>query len=82
MEQPIRERLWTPKEIAEQWRVSIDTVRRVFEQEPDVLILPQRAAKQKRRYRTIRIPNSVLVRVQKRHSLATIDKQVYAARSS
>jgi len=74
MDQPVCQRFWTPKEIAEQWLVSVDTIIRLFEREPDVLILAQPAVKQKRRYRTIRIPNSVLVRVQKRHSLVIIDK--------
>jgi hypothetical protein len=72
----------TPAEIAELWRVSVDTVIRLFEHEPDVLILAKPAAKQKRRYRTIRIPNSVLVRVQKQRSLVTDDQKVYAARRS
>jgi hypothetical protein len=80
MEQPICEHFWTPKEIAEQWRVSVDTVIRLFEHEPDGLILAQPSGKQKRRYRTIRIPNSVLVRVQKRRSLVTVENTVYAAR--
>ena len=75
-----REHYWTPKEIAELWRVSVDTVIRLFDREPGVLILAQPAAKQKRRYRTIRIPNSVLVRVQIRRSLVIVDNQVYAAR--
>jgi hypothetical protein len=82
MEQAIRERFWTPKEIAEMWRVSIDTVRRAFEHEPDVFIVPHTSSPQRRRYRTIRIPDSVLERVQKRRSLVNIDKQVYAARRS
>jgi hypothetical protein len=82
MEQPIRERFWTPKEIAEQWQVGIDTVRRAFEHEPDVFIVPHTSSPQKRRYRTMRIPDSVLLRVQKRRSLASIDNRVYAARRS
>ncbi len=76
------EHYWTPKEIAVLWQVSVDTVIRLFEHEPDVLILSQSVAKQKRRYRTIRIPNSVLVRVQERRSLVIIENQVYTARRS
>lgn len=82
MEQPIRERFLTPNEIAELWHVSVDTVRRVFEHEPDVFIVPHTSSPQKRRYRTIRIPDSVLVRVQKRRSLVIIDNKVYHARRS
>jgi hypothetical protein len=72
MEQPIRERCWTPKEIADQWHVSVDTVIRLFEHEPGVLVLENPRSKQARRYRTIRIPNSVLVRVQNRLSLVNV----------
>jgi hypothetical protein len=73
---------FTPAEIAEHWRLSVDTVIRLFEHEPGVLVLENSRSKQRRRYRTIRIPNSVLVRVQKRRSLVTIDNEVYAARRS
>jgi hypothetical protein len=82
MEERIPEHFWTPQQIADRWRVSVDTIIRLFEHEPDVLILAQPAAKQKRRYRTIRIPNGVLVRVEKRRSLVTVDNTVYASRCS
>ena len=82
MEERIPEHFWTPKQVADRWHVSVDTVIRVFEQEPDLLILGQPISHQKRRYRTIRIPNSVLVRVEKRRSLVIIDKSVYTARRS
>jgi hypothetical protein len=79
MEQPVPERFWTPKQIADRWHVSTDTVVRVFEQEPDILILGQPISHQKRRYRTIRIPHHVLVRVEKRRSLVNIDNMIYTA---
>jgi hypothetical protein len=71
---------FTPAEIAEHWRLSVDTVIRLFEHEPGVLILENPRPRQRRRYRTIRIPNNVLVRVQKRRSLVIVDNTVYAAR--
>jgi hypothetical protein len=58
------ERYWTTREIAGRWRVSVDTVVRLFEHEPDVLILVRPMSRQKRRYRTVRIPDGVLTRVQ------------------
>jgi hypothetical protein len=62
---------FTLAEIAEHWRLSVDTVRRLFEHEPGVFVHENPRSKQKRRYRTFRIPNSVLVRVLKRRSLAS-----------
>jgi len=73
---------FTPAEIAELWRVSVDTIIRLFQNEPGILVLENSRSKQKRRYRTIRIPDSVLSRVQKRRSLVTVDHQVYAARNN
>jgi len=45
------------------WNLSKDAVRRLFQSEPGVLILPNRARGSKRRYTTIRIPRAVLDRV-------------------
>jgi hypothetical protein len=73
---------FTPAEIAERLHLSVDTVIRLFEHEPGVFVYENPRTKHKRRYRTIRIPNSVLVRVQKRHSLVSVDNTVYAARRS
>jgi len=78
----LSEPCFTPAEIAEYWRLSVDTVIRLFEHEPGVLVFEKTRSKQRRRYRTIRIPNSVLVRVQNRRSLVTIDNKVYHARRS
>jgi hypothetical protein len=63
------ERCWTVREIAELWRVSEDTVRRLFEKEPGVLVLGDSSPRRKRRYRTIRVPASVLERVRRKLSL-------------
>jgi hypothetical protein len=70
---------FTPAEIAERLHLSVDTVRRLFEHEPGIFVYENPRSKQKRRYRTIRIPNSVLVRVQKRRSLFIGDNKVYPA---
>ena len=57
-------------EVAELWRVSRDTVRRLFENEPGVLVLGELRPRNKRRYITIRIPESVLARVRRKLSLS------------
>ena len=63
------ETYYTFAEIAEQWRVSPDTIRRLFEKEPGVLVLGDSSPRRKRRYRTIRVPASVLDRVRRKLSL-------------
>jgi hypothetical protein len=63
----------TPAEIAHRWRMSVDSVVRVFEREAGILILENPTSKLRRRYRTIRIPISVLARVEKRLSLVGIE---------
>jgi hypothetical protein len=63
------ERHYTPAEISEMWNLSPDTVRKLFEQEPGVLLIRNEESKySKRRYTTLRIPQSVLERVHKRLS--------------
>jgi len=53
------ERMLTPREIAEVWRVSERTVQRIFAGEPGVLKLGQR-------HKRLRIPEEVLERVARR----------------
>ena len=53
----------TVKQIADAWRLSEDTVHRIFENEPGVLVLADPKPRAKRRYRTLRIPASVVQRV-------------------
>ncbi len=74
------ERFYTPAEIAARWRVSVDTVIRIFRNEPGVLILSNPAGPHKRPYQTIRVPPDVLFRVESRLSLSNIDQQVYSTR--
>jgi hypothetical protein len=59
------ERHYTPEALAEIWALSADTVRRLFEREPGVLIV-SRNGKRARCYRTLRIPESVALRVHRR----------------
>jgi hypothetical protein len=57
------ERHFSPAELAELWSLSEDTVRRIFEREPDVLIFQNPERNTARRRRTLRIPQSVAERV-------------------
>ena len=61
MEPPVAtERHYTPAEVAELWQLDVETVRRLFKNEPGVIVLQSPARKGKRPYKTIRIPLSVL----------------------
>lgn len=60
------ERHFAPAEIAELWKLDVETVRRLFQDEPGVMVLQAPAKKGKRPYKTIRIPISVLERVHRR----------------
>jgi hypothetical protein len=60
------ERHYTVSEIAELWNLSPDALRKMFQNEPGVLVLGGAGAKHKRRYLTLRIPESVLRRVHRR----------------
>ena len=57
------ERHYSPAELGELWNLSADTVRRMFEQEPDVLVFENPVRSSSRRFRTLRIPESVASRV-------------------
>jgi len=63
------ERHYSVEEIAEMWGLSKDAVRRIFRDVPGVLVIgtnnPQRG---KRRYATLRIPQSVLEGIHSQYS--------------
>jgi hypothetical protein len=60
------ERHYAVIEVAELWNLSPDKVREIFEHEPGVLVIGDRNPRHKRRYRTLRIPQTVLLRVHNR----------------
>jgi hypothetical protein len=60
------ERHYTPAEVAEFLQLSAEAIRRLFHNEPGIFVLEAPANKGRRRYTTIRIPQSVLDRVLKR----------------
>jgi hypothetical protein len=70
------EKHYSPAQLAEQWSLSEDTVRRIFEREPDVLIYENPESDSSRRRRTMRIPESVAERVYRRLGARQFDKRV------
>lgn len=65
----IAERHFTVKDIARVWNLSAVAVRRIFLNEPGVLVIGGRdGSRRKRAYRTLRIPESVVSRVMDRLS--------------
>lgn len=63
------ERFLTVAEVAAMWGLSSVSVRRIFLQEPGVLVIGRREEQsraRKRVYRTLRIPESVVARVRQR----------------
>lgn len=62
------ERHYAVAEIAEMWNLSADKVRELFQDEPGVLVIGERSPRHKRRYVTLRVPQTVLERVHRRLS--------------
>jgi hypothetical protein len=60
------ERHYSVPEIAKLWSLSPDSVQKRFENEPGALVLGGEGSPHKRRYRMLRIPESVLRRVYRR----------------
>jgi hypothetical protein len=60
------ERHFNPEQLAEMWGLSADTIRRLFQNEPGVLVIVRSGGKKYSKYRTMRIPESVAQRVYRR----------------
>ena len=60
------ERHYTMQDIAELWKLSETMVRDLFRDEPGVLKVERPRTRFKRRYTTIRVPETVLYRVHAR----------------
>lgn len=64
---PFAGRHYSPAEVAELWSLSVDSIRKIFENEPGVLVLGNTAPRRgKRSYTTLRIPADVIERVHRR----------------
>lgn len=59
---------YSVSQVARMWGLSDDSVRRMFEKEPDVLVFAEKRHVSRRVYRTLRIPAFVIERVYKRLS--------------
>lgn len=70
------ERHYSLAELAEMWSLSTDTVRRIFEEEPGVLVFENPIRSSPRRFRTLRIPESVAERVYSRFSNCGIGSRI------
>lgn len=57
---------YSPDELGALWNLSADTIRRLFDHEPGVLVIEHARGRGTRRYRTLRIPESVAQRVHRR----------------
>jgi hypothetical protein len=77
---PAFERHFTVRELAALWNLSEDTVRRCFQREDDVIEIVGRRKVSKRRYSTLRIPESVALRVHRSLSLVMYLLYRYYAR--
>jgi hypothetical protein len=62
------EKHFTPQELAVTWGVSVQTIRELFKNEEGVLKIGPDGTRTRRRYKTLRIPESVADRVHTRLS--------------
>jgi transcriptional regulator GlxA family with amidase domain len=65
-----RERHFSVAELAQLWNLSDKTIRRMFEKEPGVLQWSNEETRFKRGYTTLRIPETVALRVHRRLRIA------------
>ena len=63
---PAFERHYTPQELGELWNVDPNTIRRMFADEDGVMIFGNKERRSRRRYLSMRIPQSVAARVHRR----------------
>jgi hypothetical protein len=68
---PSLEKHYSVAEVATLWNLSQDTARRLFQNEPGVLVLGDLNPRRGRRYLTLRIPQHVLDRVHRHYSNAS-----------
>lgn len=61
--------VYTVAEVAAMMGFSHDTMTRIFEREPGVIIVPRPSTNRKQRYRSIRIPRAVYERVLRRFTV-------------
>lgn len=57
------DRMYTPRELADLWKLSEQSIRRLFQDQPGVLKLGDSNPRGKRGYVTLRIPSAVVEQV-------------------
>ena len=62
------EKHYSPSELAKTWGVSVQTVREIFKNETGVLKIGRDGTHHRRRYKTLRIPESIAAKVHERLS--------------
>ena len=67
---PALEKHYSVIEVAKLWSLSENTICRMFTGEPGVVEWGSEESRFKRAYKTMRIPESVLQRVHRRHAIA------------
>jgi hypothetical protein len=60
------EKHYSIQDLGKLWQLSPQTIRRLFRNEPEVIEIGTAVARRKRRYVTLRIPESVALRVHQR----------------
>jgi AraC-like DNA-binding protein len=60
------ERHYSVQEVAKFWKLSEDTVRRLFREEPGVMKISVQSGRRKRHYVVLRVPESIVMRVHER----------------
>jgi len=63
---PANEQHYSIIEISKLWALSQKTVRKIFENEPGVILWGREETRHKRGYRTLRVPETVLQRVHRK----------------
>jgi hypothetical protein len=64
----VDEKHYSPADLAKAWSFDVETIRNIFRDEPGVLKIGEKNPRGRRMYLTLRIPESVAVRVHKRLS--------------
>ena len=61
------ERHYSPNELAVKWHVCPNTVRRLCEEEGSIFVIDRPEEMHKRRYKTIRIPESTAIKIYEKY---------------
>lgn len=77
----MNEQHYTPKELAKKWHLSVETVRRWCAKHGGILLIDRPESMNKRRYRTIRIPQSTSDEIYRLHFLPSANRSEVRAPS-